>query len=129
MAGIMVLFRGPSHVLEQADPEAIALSERDGTGMPVKEAFPEDHYREIQRAMDDVYHTGKPVTLPRPGGTLVVVPRLDDRGRVFGVATYFVVGVFRTADHAPQPLPELLRRAGLALAALAPLGELLPVLG
>ena len=97
MAAI-VLFRGPGHVMEWANEEVASLAPRIAIGAPVTEGYPEEGYKPVQAAMSECFHTGRPVILVRPLGTLVVLPRLDDRRHVFGVATYFAVGVYRRRD-------------------------------
>lgn len=85
----IALFRGPYHVMEYANEEVIEFSQRDGRGIPVREAFTEERWAAVQAAMDRAFTFGEVVTLTRPLGTLVVRPRRDDRGRVVGVGTYF----------------------------------------
>jgi hypothetical protein len=97
MAAI-VLFRGPGHVMEWCNDEVASLAPRVAIGAPVTEGYPEEGYKPVQAAMSECFHTGRPVILARPLGTLVVLPRLDDRRHVFGVATYFAVGVYRQRD-------------------------------
>lgn len=97
MAAI-VLFRGPGHVMEWANEEVAGLAPRVAIGAPVTEGYPEEGYKPVQAAMSECFHTGRPVILARPLGTMVVLPRLDDRRRVFGVATWFAVGVYRQRD-------------------------------
>lgn len=111
----VTLFRGPFHVMEYADPEAIALAHRDGRGMPVREAFPEEHWTEVQAAMDEVWRSGALIKLARPLGTVILGPRLDDRGRVYGVAAYYRLAPRpAVARHRPTPLapPLPMGRAG-----------------
>lgn len=102
MAAI-ALFRGPMHVLIWSNEEVLAFAGRDGRGVPVREAFPEERYSETQAAMDEVYVTGRTIMLNRPRGSLVVAPRVDARDRIVGVATYFEAA----------PVPQLLRPRGL----------------
>lgn len=87
---VVVLFRGPEHVMEWSDDEGLRLSPRDGRGVPVREAFPEETYRPIQAAMDEAYRTGRRVRVKRPHGIFIADPRRDDDGDVFGVATVWV---------------------------------------
>lgn len=94
------LFRGPAHVMEYADEEVIALAQRDGRGIPVREAFPEAEWAEVQAAMDEVWRSGAFIKLSRPLGTLLLGPRRDARGRVLGVATSFRLAPVRSS---PQP--------------------------
>jgi hypothetical protein len=120
MAAI-VLFRGPEHVMEWTDDDALGRSPRDGRGIPVREAFPEDTYRPLQTAMDEAYATGRRVRVQRPGGLFIADPRRDDDGNVWGVATVWVSeaellslprsGPDRRQDHL-QDQPE--RRTALA---------------
>ena len=88
MAAI-ALFRGPYHVMEWCNEENLALMIRDGRGIPVREAFPEPEYEAIQAAMDGVYRSGTVTQLALSTGDLLIGPRSDDRGRVFGVRTWF----------------------------------------
>jgi len=107
--GVRALFRGPMHILEWCDEEVIALAGRDGRGMPVKESFPEHRWHDVQVAMDEAYTTGRPVTLTRPLGLLVAVPRRDARGRIVGVGTYFELAPVQRSprlDQEPQPLDQ-----------------------
>ena len=99
----VALFRGLAHVMEWADPEVLNLAERDGRGMPVKEGYPEPHWRDTQAAMDEVYVTGRTVVIRRPLGLLVVNPRVDARGRIFGVSTWFQAAPAPTVPRAPEP--------------------------
>lgn len=86
----VTLFRGPCHVIEYADSEAIAVGGRDGRGIPVREIYTEPKWYEALAAMDEVYRTGRLIQLARPNGTLLLGPRVDSQARVFGVASYFV---------------------------------------
>ena len=88
MAAI-ALFRGPYHVMEWCNEELLELFPRDGRGIPVREAFPEEAFRDAQTAMDDCFHSGRYIKLDRPIGVLWLCPRRDDRGRVYGVASHF----------------------------------------
>lgn len=97
--GPRALFRGPMHVMEWRDEEIVTLSGRDARGIPVREAFPEPRWHDVQAAMDEVFVTGRAVTLNRPLGVLVVQPRRDRRGRIFGVGTYFE----------PAPVPRVVQ--------------------
>ena len=92
MPAAIILFRGPAHVIDWSNHEVVR------TGAPVSEAYPEETYRGVQAAMSECFHTARPIIVPRPLGTLVVLPRLDDRGRVFGVAAWFAPGVYRPRD-------------------------------
>jgi len=98
----IALFRGPMHVLAWCNDELIVFAGRDGRGMPVREAFPEERYIETQAAMDEAYVTGRTIMLSRPLGQLVVAPRIGAQGRIVGVATWFEVA----------PVPQLLRPPG-----------------
>lgn len=111
----VVLFKGPFHVMEYADEEAIAFSGRDGRGMPVREVFPEERWAPIQAAMDEAYRSGAIIRLDRPLGTVILGPRFDARGRVCGVATWFQLSHRPAVALHPtsQPVPQLLEdRAG-----------------
>jgi len=111
----VALFRGPFHVMEYADPQVLVLGGRDGRGAPVREMYAEAQWAEVQATMDEVYRSGELIMLDRPLGTLVLGPRIDDHGRVFGVASWFqpspqLVGARPLAS---LPEPELLEdRAG-----------------
>lgn len=102
----VVLFRGPYHVMEWANEEAIALAQRDGRGAPVREVFPEPYWAEVQEAMDEVWRSGEIIRLNRPLGTMLLCPRLDERGHVFGVATYFRLAPARVGSRLPRLLHE-----------------------
>jgi hypothetical protein len=110
MAGI-ALFRGPEHVMEYANDELLALTARECIGIPIRESFPEEEFAEAQAGMDAVYHGAGVLKLARPYGTLVLGPRVDARGRVFGVASWFLVD---DAKVAARPAPTLLVLPGLA---------------
>lgn len=121
----VALFRGPMHVLEYADEDVLRLSPRDGRGIPVREAFPEEAYIPVQAAMDECFRSGETLELQRLTGSLILVPRRDGRGRVFGVATHFEAAP--AALH-PQPVRSLQARdvvgrvSALALAVQGVLG-------
>jgi len=83
--------------MEFCNDELLALSPRDGRGMPAREAFPEERYTELQAVMDDCFHSGTIRKMSHPLGVLIVAPRTDARDRVCGVATYFAA--------VPRPLP------------------------
>jgi hypothetical protein len=111
----VTLFRGPYHVMEYADDEALMFAQRDGRGAPVRELFPESYWVDVQAAMDEVFRAGVIIRLARPLGTLILGSRRDARGRVFGVASYFrlapaPVAVQRQPTPLEPPLP--LGRAG-----------------
>ena len=116
MAAI-ALFRGPSHVLEWGNEEFLAFVPREGRGMPVREAFPEEQFRDTQATMDEVFLTGRTLILPRPLGVLVVAPRHAD-GRVRGVSTYFELAPHALAPRPPR-LPQLVA-VGAGHPAVAP---------
>jgi hypothetical protein len=108
MAAI-ALFRGPGHVMEYRNAEQLAVAPRDGLGAPVREEFPEPKFIEIQAAMDECFVTGRTITMSRPWGWLVVLPRLRADGRILGVATWFDL-----AQVQPRPRPPLLPLGSLA---------------
>jgi hypothetical protein len=97
----VVLFRGPYHVMEYANEEALALAQRDGRGAPVREVFPEPYWAEVQEAMDEVWRSGEVMRLNRPLGTMLLCPRVDDRGHVAGVATFFRLVPARVGSRHP----------------------------
>lgn len=105
----VTLFRGPFHVMEWCDEETIAIGGRDGRGAPVGEMFPEPEWVEVQAAMDEAYRSGAIITLALPHGYLVLGPRLDERGKVYGVASWFLLS--------PQPaaVPPRTSPPGLAI--------------
>jgi hypothetical protein len=91
MSPVVALFRGPAHVLVEANEEALALFPPEALGMPVSEAFPQETYREVQEVMDAVFGDGLPRVVRRPEGE-ITVSRLEDRhGHRWGVGTHFVV--------------------------------------
>lgn len=107
----VTLFRGPFHVMEWCDEETIRIGGRDGRGAPVGEMFPEPEWFDIQAAMDETYRSGRILTLGLPHGILVLGPRTDERGRVYGVASWFLLSP-RPVDVPPLPTlpaPVLLR--------------------
>lgn len=102
----VALFRGPMHVMIRCSDEVIAIGGRDGRGVPVREAFPEEQYGPVQAAMDEVFVTGRTITLARPLGVLVIRPRIGARGRIVGVGTYFESApVPRPTPDRQEPLP------------------------
>jgi hypothetical protein len=110
MAGI-ALFRGPMHVMEYANEELLALSPRECVGIPMRESFPEPEFAEPIGAMDAVFHGAGIIKIDRPYGTLILGPRVDGRGRVFGVASWFQLD---EAKVAARPRPTLLVLPGFA---------------
>ncbi len=109
------LFRGPAHVMEYADDEVIAAGQRDGRGVPVREMFPEPEWAKVQAAMDRVFRSGSCIRMAHRGGTILLCPRVDSRGRVFGVASYYRADlVIPVAPLLPilRELPLPLSRAG-----------------
>lgn len=100
----VTLFRGPYHVMEWCDEETIAIGGRDGRGAPVREMFPEPEWAEVQAAMDEAYRSGAIITLALPHGLLVLGPRVDERGRVYGVASWFLLSP-QPADAPPRSMP------------------------
>ena len=100
-----VLFRGAAHVVEYVDDDIRAISPRSMLGVPFAEVFPEPDFEEPLAAMDAVYHGAGIVKLDRPYGTLILGPRVDGRGRVFGVASWFQLD---PAKVAARPRPTLL---------------------
>ena len=106
------LFRGPYHVMEYANDQAMSL--RDGRGMPVAECFPEKYWVETLAAMDEAFRSASIVRRDQPLGTLIVGPRFDDRGRVFGVATWFLPAAQLVAAQPQTNLPEPLPLEGRA---------------
>ena len=99
----VALFRGPCHVMEYATPEVIEISGRDGRGAPVREIYDDPKYADIQAAMDEAWRSGGFVKLTWPRGTLLIGPRIDERGLVFGVATYFRFAQ-QQVDSRPRPM-------------------------
>lgn len=118
MAAI-ALFRGRGHVMEWRNAEVLAIAPRDGLDAPVREQYPEPEYAETQAAMDECLNTGRPVMLSRPLGILVCVPRKDDRGRTFGVGTWFEVAASPRLRRLPPPRELLARSAAPVLALVA----------
>jgi hypothetical protein len=109
VAGI-ALFRGSMHVMEWANEELLSMSPRECIGIPLRESFPEPEFEEAQAAMDAVFHGAGIIKLARPYGTLILGPRTDARGRVYGVASWFLVDDARVAA---RPAPTLLLLPGL----------------
>jgi hypothetical protein len=109
MAGI-ALFRGSMHVMEYANDELLALSPRECVGIPMRESFPEPEFAEPIGAMDAVFHGAGIVKIDRPYGTLILGPRVDERGRVFGVASWFLLDEMKVSA---RPRPTLLVLPGL----------------
>jgi hypothetical protein len=110
VAGV-ALFRGSMHVMEWANDELLSLSPRACIGIPLSESFPEPEFAEAQAAMDAVFHGAGIIKLARPYGTLILGPRTDARGRVFGVASWFLLDELKVAA---RPAPTLLLLPGLA---------------
>lgn len=114
----VALFKGPFHVMEYADPEVLTFGGRDGRGAPVREIYDEPWWADAQAAMDDVYRSGEIITLARPLGILVLGPRRDAHGRVYGVASWFRLSPQPVAAPPRSKLPLSLIVEGLAGVAL-----------
>ena len=100
----IALFRGPSHVMEFRNARLLELTTMDGLGIPVREAYPEAWNEAIHVAMDDCFRAGRVIRLDRPRGVLILVPRRDPRGRVFGIGTYYVAALpDRLLRRQPRP--------------------------
>jgi hypothetical protein len=112
----VALFRGPNHVMEWCDEETIAIGGRDGRGAPVREMFPEQAWAEAQAAMDVVWRTGSVIRLNRPHGLLILMPRVDESGHVFGVATYLQLAPQLASTLDPESRAELPVHQGQARA-------------
>jgi PAS domain S-box-containing protein len=64
------LFRGHEHVVEFFHPLAQQFIGRDITGMKVREALPELHGQGYFELLDEVYRTGKTISLPQSKAVL-----------------------------------------------------------
>lgn len=71
-------------------------------GMPVAEAFPHPVYRHLQRAMREVYRSGRSVQFETEIGPILIVPYRSSSGQL-GVVTRYQP----TAVPLEQPLPAL----------------------
>ena len=85
---VIAVFRGPAHVLVGGNDAQHGAVPTEAFGVPVREAFPEPKWRVIQATMDAVYADGLTRLLPFEGGCLTV-QRIEDQGRVLGVATHY----------------------------------------
>jgi len=114
MAMAIALFRGPAHTMEWCDEAVVALATgRCCCGMPAREAFTGDGFLAVLAALDEAYLTHQPVTLTRPLGTLVVLPRIR-QGRLIGVAGCLLLDVSpdQPGPRPRRPRPALARRSG-----------------
>src|SRR4051812_43624221 len=93
------VFEGPAQVCRYANEVLVEWSGFDPTGMPAREAFPDNDA--VQEAMMQALQTGRSVTHHAPDGVVRIRP-LRFEGRVWAVATCW------TPAHAPvdpAPLP------------------------
>lgn len=89
MSSVIALFRGPAHILADGNEEDRAVVPEWAWGMPVREAFPQPEYAELQAIMDAVYADGETRALPVFAGVVTVVRLEDHRGHPLGVGTHF----------------------------------------
>lgn len=82
------IFRGPSHIFDEANEEMLALHAEDYRGMPYAEAFPDPTWTPFMDLMDEVYETGIALEVTMPAGVTWLVP-LTLCGSVVGVAIHF----------------------------------------
>ena len=109
MAVAIALFRGPGHVLEWCNEAIVALGTgRCCCGMPAREVFTEAGFDDGLAALDEAYRRGRTVTVGRPLGTLVVLPRFH-RGRLIGVAGCLLIAVVPDQPRPRRRAPALAR--------------------
>ena len=90
-------YRGPAFVVEWTNSEYDERVGRSVEGMPMAEAFPEEHWRPLHSLMQVVFTSGRPVTVPAMGGWVSVLPRCED-GRMIGLTS-----VWEGPPLAPEP--------------------------
>ena len=100
--GCMVLFNGPDHVVQMANPAYLGFTglSRDIVGRPAREGLKRGYERGFGRILDDVYRSGQPKVVRNarllvtryPGGPdeeafgdFVLQPLRDAAGAVYGV--------------------------------------------
>lgn len=96
----IAVFRGPAHVLVDTNDESRDVLPPGSFGLPFREAFPQERYRELVAVMDRTLRDGRPRAVMLPGEGLLIVRRWE-RGQDRGVAT-------RVDLQAPQPQRERL---------------------
>lgn len=82
----IALFRGMVHVLVDTNDESRAVLPPGAFGLPFREAFPQERYRELVAVMDRTFADGVTRTVLLPDGGIVTVRRWV-RGQDRGVST------------------------------------------
>lgn len=89
---VRALFRGPFHVVEEADEDLVRLTGLEVVGLPACEVWTDPASRLVQARMTAVYLDGIPRTVegvPNTEGVMgsvLIAPWLE-RGRIVGVGT------------------------------------------
>ena len=107
---VIAIFRGPAHILVDGNAEDRAVVPEWAFGMPVREAFPQPEYHDLQALMDAVYADGQPRSLAVFGGVLTIARLEDRRGHRLGVGTHYAtqtpISQLPPADQPPSELVE-----------------------
>ena len=105
MSPVIALFRGPAHVVTDGNEEDRAVVPDWAWGMPVREAFPQPAYTQLQAIMDAVYADGETRALGVFGGVVTVIRLEDQQGHPLGVGTHFASRIPRSRlPPADQPM-------------------------
>lgn len=97
----IALFRGKAHVLVDTNDASRDVLPEGAFGLPFREAFPQERYRDLAAIMDLTFEDGVTRSILLPGEGLLTVCRWI-RGQHRGVAT-------RVDLRAPRPQRERLR--------------------